>query len=267
MNRAIRVFFLILAVLPLAWMVVSSLKPGADILASPWSLPTTLRWDNFGKAWSEAGIGKAFLNSLLVTVATLLILMPISAMAAYVLASFPFRGNRAIFTAFLGGMMFPQFLVIVPLFLLLRDWHMLDTLTGLTLVYVAYSLSFTIFVLSGFFESLPDELAQAAMLDGCSDAGVFWRVMLPLAKPGLLVTAIFDAIGLWNEYGLALVLIPGAENRTLPLGIANLTMTQQYQADWGALFAGLVISMAPVMAVYWIFKDRIYEAMLAGSIK
>lgn len=267
MKGFIRGFFLVLAVLPLVWVLYSSLKPGVDILGSPWSFPTSFRWQNYGKAWTEAGIGSAFGNSLIVTIGTLAILMPISAMAAYVLARYKFHGNRLIFTAFLGGMMFPHFLIIVPLFLLLRDWHSLDTLHGLILVYVAYSLSFTIFVLSGFFESLPDELAQAAMLDGCSDAATFWRVMLPLAKPGLLVTAIFDAIGLWNEYSLALVLLPGADHRTLPLGIANLTMTQQYQADWGALFAGLVISMAPVMAVYWIFKDRIYEAMLAGSIK
>jgi N-acetylglucosamine transport system permease protein len=151
--------------------------------------------------------------------------------------------------------------------LMLRQWGLLDTLVGLVLVYVAYSLSFTVFVLTGFFHALPDELAEAAMLDGCGHAGTFWRVMLPLARPGLIVVGIFNAIGLWNEYGLALVLLSSPQNRTLPLGVANLTMTQQYQSDWGALFAALVIVMLPVLVVYWLFKERIQEAMLAGAVK
>ena len=144
---------------------------------------------------------------------------------------------------------------------------MLDTKSGLVLVYVAYSLSFTVFVLTGFFQALPGELAEAAMMDGCGHARTFWRVMLPLAKPGLIVVGVFNAIGLWNEYGLALVLLSRDENRTLPIGIANLVMTQHYESDWGALFAGMVIVMLPVLAVYWLFRDRIHEVMLAGAVK
>ncbi|MGV3613687.1 MAG: carbohydrate ABC transporter permease [Fimbriimonas sp.] len=264
-------FFLVLCTLavlmPLLWVLVSSVKQGADILGRPWGMPSSLQWSNYGKAWGEAGIGRAFVNSLIVTVATLLILIPAGAMAAYVLAKYTFRGAKAISVTFLGGMMFPHFLVVVPLFLMLRDLRMLDTLHGLVIVYVAYSLSFTIFVLGGFFQTLPDELAEAAQLDGCTHAGTFWKVMLPLARPGLLVVGIFNAIGLWNEYGLALVLLPSEKNQTLPLGIANLTMTQQYQSDWGALFAGLVIVMLPVLFVYWIFRDRIHDTMLAGAVK
>ena len=164
-------------------------------------------------------------------------------------------------------MMFPHFLVVVPLFFMLRDLHLLDTMFGLITIYVAYSLSFTIFVLGGFFQTLPNELMEAAMLDGCTHTSTFWKIMLPLAKPGMYVVGIFVAIGLWNEYNLALVFMPSPQNKTLPLGIANLTMTQQYQSDWGALFAGLVIVMAPVTIVYWIFRERIHQAMLAGAIK
>jgi len=188
-------------------------------------------------------------------------------MAAYVLAKYVFPGAKAIYGGFLVGMMFPNFLVVVPLFVMLRDMSLLDTRTGLVLVYVAYSLSFTIFVLTGFFEALPNDLMEAAMLDGCTHASTFWRVMLPLARPGLIIVGIFNAIGLWNEYGLALVLLSSESNRTLPLGIANLTMTQQYQSDWGALFAGLVIVMLPVLGLYWAFRDKVHEAMLAGAVK
>lgn len=163
--------------------------------------------------------------------------------------------------------MFPIFLAIVPLFLLLRDLGLLNSLEGLTLVYVAYSLPFTIFVMTGFFHTLPAELLEAAMIDGCGHGAAFWRVMLPLARPGLVVVGIFNAIGLWNEYPLALVIALSDEIRTLPLGIANLMMMEHYQSDWGALFAGLVIVMGPVLAVYWAFRDRIHDTMVAGALK
>jgi len=271
MNRVLgqiaSVFFLLAIVIPVIWVVTSSFKSGADIVGNPWSLPIQPHVENYSNAWNEAGIGKAFLNSLIVTIGTLALLLPIGSMAAYVLACYEFRGRPLIFGAFLGGMMFPNFLVIVPLFFLMRSLHILDTKVGLTIVYVAYSLAFTVFVLTGFFQTLPKELGEAAMMDGAGHAGTFWKVMLPLARTGLVVVGIFNAIGLWNEYGLALVLVPSAENRTLPLGIANLTMTQQYQSDWGALFAGLVIVMLPVLIVYLIFRDKIHETMLAGAVK
>ena len=259
--------FALTVIVPLAWVLLTSLKTGPEVFSSPWGFPKEAQWNNYAKAWNEAGIGKYFLNSLLITLGTLLILLPAGAMAAYVLAKYSFKGSKLIFGGFLGGMMFPNFLVIVPLFFLLKNMSLLDTKTGLILVYVAYSLSFTIFVLFGFFQALPDELAEAATLDGCSHSGTFWRVMLPLARPGLVVVGIFNAIGLWNEYGLALVLIPSEQNRTLPLGIANLVMVQHYQSDWGALFAGLVIVMLPVLFVYWLFRDRIHDVMLAGAVK
>ena len=254
-------------VLPLGWVLLASLKTGHEIASSPWGLPAAPQWGNYARAWREAGIGGYFLNSLAVTLASLALLLPIGAMAAYVLAKHPFRGSRAVFGGFLGGMMFPNLLVIVPLFLLMKGMSLYDTKVGLVAVYVAYSLSFTIFVLTGFFQTLPDELGEAAALDGASHAGTFWRVMLPLARPGVLVVAIFNAIGLWNEYPLAKVLIASEANTTLPLGLDRLTTTQHYQSDWGALFAALVIVMAPVLALYWPFRDRIAETMVAGAVK
>jgi N-acetylglucosamine transport system permease protein len=259
--------FTVTVVLPLAWVLLTSLKSSAEIFKSPWMLPETPRWENFSKAWGEAKIGAYFWNSLLISVSTLAILLPVGAMAAYIFARYPFRGSKVIFSSFLAGLMVPQFLAIVPLFFLMQRLHLLDSRLGLTIVYVAYSLPFTVFVLTGFFQTLPKELDEAAMMDGCGHAGAFWKVMLPLAKPGLIVVGIFNAIGLWNEYSLALVLISSEENRTLPLGIANLVMVEHYQSDWGALFAGLVIVMLPVLIVYWIFRDKIHETMLAGALK
>lgn len=259
--------FALSVAVPLLWVLLTSLKTGPEIFTSPWALPKSPQWANYGKAWQEAGIGHYFLNSLIIVIGTLAILLPTGAMAAYIFARFPFRGSKTLFGTFLGGMMFPNFLVIVPLFFLLKSMNLLDTRAGLIAVYVAYSLSFTIFVLTGFFQTLPAELGEASMIDGCTLAGTFWRIMLPLARPGIVVVGIFNAIGLWNEYGLALVLVNREENRTLPLGIANLVMVQHYQSDWGALFAGLVIVMLPILFVYWIFRDKIHQTMLAGAVK
>ncbi|MCC7229894.1 MAG: carbohydrate ABC transporter permease [Fimbriimonadaceae bacterium] len=254
-------------VVPLVWVLISSLKSGAEIFSTPWSLPSGFAIQNYENAWKKEGIGPSFLNTLFVTLATMAILIPVGSMAAYIFAKYPFRGSKILFGAFLGGMMFPNFLIVIPLYFLLKSLSLYDTHTGLIIAYVAYSLSFTIFVLTGFFQALPNELAEASELDGCGHFGTFWRVMLPLARPGLIVVGIFNAIGLWNEYPLAKVLLNSSEKRTLPLTIVDMATNQQYSSDWGALFAGLVIVMLPVMIVYWFFRDRIHETMLAGAVK
>jgi N-acetylglucosamine transport system permease protein len=254
-------------VVPFVWVMLTSLKSGPEIFESPWGIPKSPQWVNFKNAWIDGQIGQNFTNSVLVTLGTLALLIPVGAMAAYVLVKYPFKGSKLILSSFMGGLMFPNFLVIIPLYLLVAKLGLLNTKLGLILVYVAYSLAFTVFVLSGFFQTLPNELIEASQLDGCTHAGTFWKVMLPLAKPGVLVVAIFNAIGLWNEYPLALVLAGDPSVQTLPVGVANLTMTQQYSGDWGALFAGIVVVMLPVMIVYLIFRDQIQKTMLAGAIK
>ena len=266
-GSTLLLLFGISILVPFAWVIISSLKTSHEITGTPWALPEIAHFSNYVKAWTDGEIGISFFNSLFVTIGTLAVLIPTGSMAAYVLVKYPFRGSRLILNSFMGGLMFPNFLVIVPLYMLMAKLNMLNTKTGLILVYVAYSLAFTVFVLSGFFEQLPNELIEASFLDGCSHSGCFWRVMFPLAKPGILVVAIFNAIGLWNEYPLALVLAQTKNVQTLPIGIANLTQTQQYAGDWGALFAGIVIVMLPVMIIYLIFKEQIQKTMLAGALK
>ncbi|MCB0827016.1 MAG: carbohydrate ABC transporter permease [Armatimonadetes bacterium] len=260
------VAFFVITVFPLLWVLMSSFKDGASILRSPWEMPAGMAWENYGNAWTTGKLGASLVRSLITTVATLALLLPIGAMAAYVLARFTFKGKAFLTGTFLGGMMFPNILAAVPVFLLASKLKMYDTLWGLVIIYVAYSLSFTIFVLSGFFSAIPKELEEAAVIDGCGYASTFFRVVLPIAKPGLIVVGLFNGIGLWNEYNLAKVMM-SAQNATLSVNLANLTNNQFYKADWGALFAGLVIVMLPVLVVYWLFKDRIQQAMLAGAIK
>jgi N-acetylglucosamine transport system permease protein len=260
--------YALVVVVPLGWVLVSSFKRGDEIFQSPWALPQALQFSNYVDAWKDGNIGGFAFNSIVATLGTLIILLPIGAMAAYVLAKYPFRGSKLIYVLFISGMMFPNFLVAVPLYLLMNSLGLNNSLIGLVVAYVAYSLSFTIFVLHGFFQTLPNELGEAAMIDGCSHGKTFFRVMFPLARPGILVVGVFNAIGLWNEYNLAKVLFASdKDNSTLPIGITNMVTAQQYASNWGATFAALVIVMLPVMIVYWFFRDKIHETMLAGAVK
>ena len=259
--------YAIIVIYPMIWLLSASLKNSRELFEKPWGLPASLEWSNFATAWVEAGIGRYFLNSVFVTAVSIFFILLIGAMAAYALARFVFRGSGAVYNVFASGMMFPVFLGIVPLFLLLRNLGMWNNYFGLITVYIAYSLPFTIFILTGFFKTLPHELAEAGLIDGCSQFGVFWRIMMPLAKPGLIAAGIFNFFGIWNEYPLALVIIADSNLRTLPLGIANLLMVQHYETNWGALFAGLVLVMVPTLIVYLFFQRQITEGLTAGALK
>lgn len=265
--HAMLIAYTILVAYPMFWLLCASMKTSREIFENPWSLPSAFRLDNYVTAWVQADIGRYFINSVLVTTVSMILILLTGSMAAYALSRYLFRGRSIIHGLFISGMMFPVFLGIVPLFFLLQKLKLWDTHAGLILVYVAYSLPFTIFILTGFFKSLPYELAEAAMLDGCSQFGIFWRIMLPLAKPGLIAAAIFNFLGIWNEYPLALVILSRNELTTLPLGIANLVSVQNYRADWGALIAGLVIVLIPSLIVYLLSQRHITAGLTAGALK
>lgn len=273
LTQIILLVYTIVVIYPLFWVVVASFRTSSEINQNPWGVPSHPKWHNYVKAWQgdmesgDAGLAQAFINSSVVTGSSLVFILLIGSMAAYVLARFVFPGSGLLHSVFLFGMMFPVFLGVIPLYMLLNSLGLLNTYQGLTIVYVAYSLSFTIFILTGFFKTLPGELAEAGSLDGCSHWGVFWRIMLPLARPGLITAGIFNAIGLWNEYPLALVIMTQNNRMTLPLAIANLAQKQHYQTDWGALFAGLVIVMIPTLIGYLFFQSRITAGLTAGAVK
>lgn len=265
--HAMLLVYAAIVIYPMVWLVSASLKTSMELFESPWKLPVAAQWANYVKAWTTAGIGQYFANSVFVTTISMFFILLIGSMAAYALARFVFPGSSAIHTVFISGMMFPVFLSIVPLFLLLRNLGMWNNYFGLITAYVAYSLSFTVFIMTGFFKTLPGELAEAGLIDGCSHFTAFWRIMLPLAKPGLITAGIFNFFGIWNEYPLALVIIADSNLRTLPLGIANLMMVQHYETDWGALFAGLVMVMLPTLIVYMFFQRQITAGLTAGALK
>jgi len=254
-------------IFPFLWMIMTAFKTDPEILFSPWQLPASPQWENFARAWNEARIGRYALNSFIVIAGSLTGTLLISSMTAYVLARFDFPGNRVIYYMFLAGMIFPVFLALVPLVFLVGDLRMTGTYHGLILVYIAYSLPFTIFFLTGFFKTLPGEVAEAAIIDGASPYRVFFDVMLPMAKPGLVAMGIFNFLGQWNQFLLPLVLMPDESRYMLSQGLAFLAIQQGYQNDYSALFAAMTITMVPTLVVYVIFQRRLESGLTAGALK
>ena len=266
-TQILLIIWTILVVFPFLWMIMTSFKTDAEIIHSPWDLPATLQWDNFSRAWNEARIGRYFINTLIVMSMSLTGTLVISSMAAYVLSRFEFIGRRVIFFMFLAGLMFPVFLALVPLSFLVGDLHLTATYHGLALVYIAYSLPFTIFFLTGFFKSLPSEVAEAAIIDGANQYQVFFQIMLPMAKSGLIAMGIFNFIGQWNQFLLPLVLMPNPDRYLLSQGLQFLAIQQGYGNDYSALFAALVITMVPTLIIYVLFQRRLESGLTAGALK
>ena len=264
--------YFVVVVYPVFWVITSSLKRDRDIFLRPFRLPevTELQWSNFANAWTKGQFGDYFFNSLVITVLTVCAVLLLSAMAAYALARFRFCGAKPLFFYFLAGLMIPLQLVIVPLFFQMKQLELLNSRLGLVLVYVAFGMPFSIFILTGFFKSLPSSLHESALMDGCTEFGAFRHVMLPLARPGLVTVGIFTFLGIWNEFFMAFMFLSGEGSqrlRTLPLGLANITIVSQYRSDWGMAFAGLVLMMLPTMLFYVVLQKRITKGIRMGALK
>ncbi|WP_329173795.1 MULTISPECIES: carbohydrate ABC transporter permease [unclassified Streptomyces] len=254
--------------LPLLWALWSSFKSSGDILSHPLSLPTHLHFENWSHAWTKANMGQYFINTIIVVGFSTVGTMLFGSMAAYVLARFEFPGNRLIYFIFVAGMAFPVVMVLVPLFFVTTNLGIINTLPGLILVYIAYSLPFTVFFMTSFFRTLPTSVAEAALVDGASHTRTFFQIMVPMAKPGIISIGIFNVLGQWNQYLLPLVLNQGDTNKwVLTQGLADLAVQQGYQGDWGGLFAGLSIAMLPVLAVYIVFQRQVQAGLTAGALK
>ncbi|MGY4765414.1 carbohydrate ABC transporter permease [Kribbella sp. CWNU-51] len=257
----------LLVILPLLWTLLSSFKTTQEILGNPLSLPGKLQFSNYASAWTTAGIGRYFANTVVVVGSALVLVMILGAMCAYVLARFSFRGNRLIYYSMLAGLTFPVFLAIVPLFFVLKNLALLNTLPGLIITYVAFALPFTVFFLHSFFKALPGEIYEAAQIDGAGEWRTFFAVMLPMARPGMASVAIFNFLGLWNQFLLPVALNSDSNNYVLSQGMASFASQAGYAVDFGALFAAVVITVAPVLVVYIIFQRQLQVSVTAGGVK
>jgi N-acetylglucosamine transport system permease protein len=258
----------LMVTVPLLWALWSSFKTSGDILSHPWSLPLHPHAGSWSRAWTKAHMSRYFINTVIVVGFSTVGTMLFGSMAAYVLARFEFFGNRFIYFLFVAGMAFPVVMVLVPLFFVTKNLGIINTLPGLVLVYIAYSLPFTVFFMTSFFRTLPTSVAEAALVDGASHTRTFFQIMVPMARPGIISIGIFNVLGQWNQYLLPLVLNQGNTDKwVLTQGLADLAVQQGYQGDWSGLFAGLSIAMLPVLAVYIVFQRQVQAGLTAGAVK
>ena len=257
----------VIVIVPFLWVVLSSFKSTKEILASPFSLPAHWRFENYAHAWTDAGIRKFFVNTVIVVCVALVLVMLLGAMCAYVLARFPFPGARFIYYSMLAGLTFPIFLAIVPLFFILKNAALLNTLPGLIMVYVAFALPFTVFFLYAFFKSLPQDVYEAALIDGAGEWRAFFQIMLPMARPGIAAVAIFNFLGLWNQFLLPVALNTDPSRYVLTQGMASFASQAGYAVDFGALFAAVVITVVPVLVVYLIFQRQLQGSVSQGTFR
>jgi ABC-type glycerol-3-phosphate transport system permease component len=259
--------WLVIVCAPLLWVLVSSFKTTKEILGSPFTLPANWTFDNYVSAWTTAGIGTYFFNTVIVVGSALVIVMVLGAMCAYALARYEFKGSKFIYYLMLVGLAFPIFLAVVPLFFVLKSFGVLNTLPGLIITYVAFALPFTVFFLYAFFRTLPQQVAEAAAIDGAGPWRIFFQVMLPMARPGMASVAIFNFLGLWNQFLLPVALNTRSNNYVLSQGMASFASQAGYAVDFGALFAAVVITVLPVLATYIVFQRQLQGSVSQGLLK
>jgi ABC-type glycerol-3-phosphate transport system permease component len=260
-------FWSLFTVFIILWVIMSSLKSNQELFKDVWALPTQLQFENYTKALFAVDMELYILNSLAVVFTSVLVILMLSAPASYVLSRKKFKGSNLITMAFIAGIGIPVPLLFIPLFIILTAFKINNSLFGLAVLFVALSLPFTIYMLTGFFGSLPVELEEAAIIDGASDFQVFFRVMLPLGLPGLITAAIFNFIGLWNEYQLALVFLNDPNKSTLSLGLYSLSNGMEYTGDWVGLLAGVVIVMIPTIILYIFLSEKMISGITMGAVK
>jgi multiple sugar transport system permease protein/raffinose/stachyose/melibiose transport system permease protein len=250
---------------PFLWVAAMSLRTTPEIFADPYALPATLHFEKFKDAWVNSNYGTYFWNSLIVVVSAVALLTVIGAMAAHCLARYRFRGSRAVRFVILSGMILPPQLLILSLFQIMVDFGLYNTLPGLIVVYVATQLAMTVYILEGFFVQIPQDLFDAARMDGYSDLEIFWRITLPVGLPAVVTTVILNGIILWNEFLYAVVLLTEDSKRTLPLGIMHFM--GGHQLDVGMIATGLMIAIAPIILLYALFSEALVKGMTAGAVR
>ena len=254
-----------ITLVPIIWVFASALKSNKEIRENALALPQEWRFQNYIDAWFGASFDQYFFNSVVISVASVLLVLLLSSLAAYSFAKMRFRGNQLIFFVFLIGMAFPLSAKLGPLLSLMYKLDLANSRVGLILVYVAGSLPFSILMLRAFFAGFPQELEDSAALDGCSRFQFYLRILLPLSKPSLMALGIFVFMNTWNEFFQALLLINEDSKRTLPLGLT--AFQDEYFTDFALSFAGINITALPVIVVYIIFQRNLIEGITVGSMK
>jgi ABC-type glycerol-3-phosphate transport system permease component len=249
---------------PALWMVLSAFKTNREIFRRPFGLPNEWLWSNFAKAWERGGLGGLYLNSILVTAAAVTLTVLLATAAAFAFSRLEFPGRRWLYRLLLIGLLLPPPVVAIPLFALLRDIGLLNTLWALILAGSAWSLSLTIFILHGYFNAIRPDMEEAAMLEGANIWQVFRDISVPMVWPSMLTLAIVNTINIWNELMFALLFVVDDDKRTLPVGL--IRFFGRYSTDYSMVFAALTITTLPILALYFLLQRHVIAGLSATAM-
>lgn len=249
---------------PTVWMVLSAFKTNREIFKHPFALPTDWKWQNFAEAWDKGGLGGLYLNSIFVTVVAVTLTVALATAAAFGFSRLEFPGRRWLFRLLLVGLLLPPPVVAIPLFGILRDLGLLNTLTALILAGTAWSLSLTIFILHGYFNAIRPDMEEAAMLEGANIWQIFRDISVPMVWPSMLTLAIVNTISIWNELMFALLFVVDDEKRTLPVGL--IRFFGRYSTDYALVFAALTITTVPILALYFLLQRHVIAGLSATAM-
>lgn len=263
-TYAVLIVIALLQIFPLMWMVLTSLKERREVFGGS-ILPSTLEFGNYVRVWTALNAPRHFANTAFVTAMTVAIVVCVATLAGYAFARLEFPGRDLLFYIFLGSMMIPGQVILIPMFIFLKRLGMINTLHGLSFSYLGGALPFAIFLMRAFFKSLPRELADAGRIDGCSDFGLFGRIFLPLARPGIATITIFQFLGTWNEFMFATTFISTPKLKTIQSAL--YAAVGRYSTDWTALCAGLSMAVLPILIVYLLLQRQFIQGLTAGAIK
>lgn len=264
-------------IVPVGWVFLASIKENSEFYGNPWTLPKGFYFQNFIDAFEKANMGEYFINSIIVTVTALLLLLVIALPAAYVLARYRFRGSKVLNVMFMAGLFINVNYIVVPIFLMLVDgdkllnqWFgsgfLMNNLFVVALVYASTALPFTIYLLSGFFVSIPKDYEEAAFVDGSGYFHTMTKIMMPMARPSIITVILFNFLSFWNEYIISMTLLT-QDTKTLPVGLMQLMQAQKSAANYGRLYAGLIIVMLPTLILYILVQKKLTQGMSLGGLK
>ncbi len=264
-THTVLVVYSAIVLLPMLMVVYLSFKDIAGILGTPLSLPDQLHPENYTEAWSQGGLGRFLVNTIVVACVSVAAILAFSSLAAFVIARYQFRGNQLLYLFFISGMALPIQIVALPLFIMIKNLHLLDSLWALMLVFASGGISFSMFILVNFMRTVPAELQEAAVIDGAGPLRIYWHVVLPLVRPALGIVAIFQFIACWKEFFLPLLLVQNPDHMTVAVGM--LSFVGEHATQWQLLLAALVIVSLPTIIGFLLVAKQFRRNLTAGAVK
>jgi len=261
----ILIFVAIIVLYPLIWLLFASLKTQQELTFNTWGIPKTFQFSNFKEAWTRSQMGRFISNSIFVTALTIIFTNVSCVPLAFVLSRFQFRFKRFLYFVIMSGMMIPINSAIIPLYILVNNFKMMNNLTALGLIYGAFRIPFSVFILEGFMSTIPKELEECAHIDGCSILSIFWHIAVPISRDTIATVSILAALNAWNELMVAMLLLSKQAVKTLPIGLMGFI--SEYASQYTQLCAGILIAIVPNIVFYIFAQERIQKGITAGAIK